>query len=86
MSDAPDLAALERRAAGRAPEYGEDAHIVCDNLVRIYQTQGVDDARLSVGLAGVLGSVIVLLVAGGLTWSLRRRDAGNELSGSAERV
>jgi ABC-type lipoprotein export system ATPase subunit len=40
------LAELERRAAGRAPVYGADAHIVCDNLVRIYKTEGVEVVAL----------------------------------------
>ncbi|MDL4772560.1 MULTISPECIES: ABC transporter ATP-binding protein [Thermomonosporaceae] len=43
---APDLAELERRAADRGPVYGADAHIVCDNLVRIYQTDGVEVVAL----------------------------------------
>lgn len=39
-----------------------------------YQTKGVDDDRLSGGLAGVAGAGITLLLAGGLFWLLRRRD------------
>ena len=38
-----------------------------------YQTQGVDDARLSGGIAGISGAVAVLALAGGLFWVLRRR-------------
>ncbi|WP_166140186.1 PDGLE domain-containing protein [Nocardioides ochotonae] len=38
-----------------------------------YQVAGVDDARLSGGLAGVLGVLLVLLIAGGLAWAVRRR-------------
>ena len=42
-----------------------------------YETAGVEDDRLSGGLAGVLGCVVVLVLAGGLTQELRvrRRDA-----------
>jgi cobalt/nickel transport protein len=40
-----------------------------------YQTRGVDDDRLSGGLAGVLGSLVVLALAGGLFWVIRRRGA-----------
>ncbi|MUN40823.1 ABC transporter ATP-binding protein [Actinomadura litoris] len=43
---APDLAELERRAAERGPAFGEGAHIVCDNLVRIYKTDGVEVVAL----------------------------------------
>ena len=38
-----------------------------------YATTGVDDARLSGGVAGVAGSVLVLVLGGGLFWMLRRR-------------
>jgi len=38
-----------------------------------YRTQGVDHDRLSGGLAGVAGCVIVLALAGGLARVLRRR-------------
>ena len=45
-TDAVDFAELERRATGQAPAYGADAHIVCDNLVRIYKTEGVEVVAL----------------------------------------
>jgi len=41
-----------------------------------YATSGVEDERLSGGVAGVAGSLIVLLLAGGLFWVLRRREPG----------
>jgi hypothetical protein len=40
-----------------------------------YSTKGVDDPRLSGGVAGVAGSLLVLVIAGGLFRVLRRRDA-----------
>ncbi|QKG22416.1 ABC transporter ATP-binding protein [Actinomadura verrucosospora] len=46
MVDAPDLAELERRAVERGPAYGEGAHIVCDNLVRIYKSEGIEVVAL----------------------------------------
>jgi cobalt/nickel transport protein len=39
-----------------------------------YSTKGIDNARLSGGVAGVAGCVLVLSIAGGLFWVLRRRD------------
>lgn len=39
-----------------------------------YATRGVDDARLSGGVAGVAGSLLVLVLAGGLFMVLRRRS------------
>jgi len=38
-----------------------------------YQTKGIHDDRVSGGVAGVAGSLMVLLLAGGLFWGLRRR-------------
>ena len=38
-----------------------------------YSTQGVDNARLSSGIAGVTGTLLVLVLGGGLFWALRRR-------------
>ena len=49
-------------------------HDAADGPLADYQTRGVDDARLSGGLAGVLGALAVLLLGGGLFWAIRRRD------------
>ncbi|WP_307848671.1 ABC transporter ATP-binding protein [Microbispora oryzae] len=46
------LADLEARAAGRAPVFGADAHILCDNLVRIYKTGGASAVEV-VALQGL---------------------------------
>ena len=44
-----------------------------------YGTKGVDDARLGGGIAGVVGVLLVLVIAGGLAWAVRRRTpAGSE--------
>ena len=40
-----------------------------------YGTKGVDDERLSGGIAGVAGVGLTLLIGGGLFWVLRRRPA-----------
>ncbi len=39
-----------------------------------YQTTGVDDPRLSGGLAGVAGVVVMLVLSTGLFWLVRRRE------------
>ncbi len=44
-----------------------------DSPLADYSTKGVDDARLSGGIAGVAGSLVVLALAGGLFMLLRRR-------------
>jgi cobalt/nickel transport protein len=40
-----------------------------------YSTKGIDNDRLSGGVAGVAGCLLVLSLAGGLFWVLRRRSA-----------
>jgi cobalt/nickel transport protein len=45
-----------------------------------YQARGVDSARLAGGLAGVIGCLVVLVLAGGLALVVRRR--GDAASGS----
>jgi len=49
-------------------------HATADSPFAEYATKGVDSPRLSGGLAGVAGSVLVLVIAGGLFMLLRRRD------------
>ena len=44
-----------------------------DGLFAGYSTRGIDNERLSGGVAGVVGSLTTLLVGGGLFWVLRRR-------------
>jgi cobalt/nickel transport protein len=41
-----------------------------------YSTKGIGNDRLGGGLAGVAGSLLVLSIAGGLFWVLRRRGGG----------
>lgn len=45
-----------------------------DSPLADYRTSGVDDARLSGGLAGVIGVVVMLVLSTGLFWLIRRRD------------
>lgn len=46
-----------------------------DSPLADYSTQGVDDERLSVGISGVVGVVVVVVLSTGLFWVLRRRDS-----------
>ena len=39
-----------------------------------YSVRGVDDERMSVGIAGIVGTLVVFGVAGGGFWLLRRRQ------------
>lgn len=38
-----------------------------------YAVAGVENARLSGGLAGVIGTLVTLLLVGGVAWLVRRR-------------
>jgi cobalt/nickel transport protein len=49
-----------------------------------YSVSGVDDGRLSGGLAGVIGVVLVLALAGGLTLLVRRRPTGSPAAEPAD--
>jgi len=53
----------------------EKASPTSDGPFAGYSTKGIDNERLSGGVAGVAGCLLVLGVAGGLFWVLRRRDA-----------
>jgi ABC-type lipoprotein export system ATPase subunit len=66
IGPASDLTALTA-AARRPPEpYGHDAHIVCDNLVRIYRTEGVEVLALQgLDLTVDRGELLALVGASG---------------------
>jgi len=51
----------------------EKASATADGPFAGYETRGIDDDRVSGGVAGVAGSLVVLALAGGLFWGLRRR-------------
>jgi cobalt/nickel transport protein len=51
----------------------EKGHGAADGPFAGYETKGVDNARLSGGMAGVVGSLVVLAVAGGGVLLVRRR-------------
>lgn len=48
-----------------------------------YGTAGVDNERLSGGIAGVAGVALTLVIGGGLFWVLRRRDDSSAPSSSS---
>jgi ABC-type lipoprotein export system ATPase subunit len=61
-----ELAELEQRAAARPAAFGEGSHIVCDNLVRIYQTEGVEVLALQgLDLLVERGEMLALVGASG---------------------
>jgi len=62
-SPVPDLTELERRAAERVATFGAQAHIVCDNLVRIYRAEGVEVVALR-GLDLLIGQGEMVAIVG----------------------
>ncbi|MFI7443897.1 ABC transporter ATP-binding protein [Nonomuraea indica] len=62
----PTLSELEARASAPKTVFGGDAHIVCDNLVRIYKTEGVEVVALQ-GLDLVVreGELVAIVGASG---------------------
>jgi cobalt/nickel transport system permease protein/cobalt/nickel transport protein len=74
-STSPD--GLNRVAEDKGFSDTQTKHVSDGSPLAGYGTKGVDDPRLSGGLAGVLGCVVVLALAGGLTYVVRRRGAGD---------
>ncbi|MFI9593026.1 ABC transporter ATP-binding protein [Nonomuraea sp. NPDC052265] len=62
----PTLSELEAKATREKTAFGGDAHIVCDNLVRIYKTEGVEVVALQ-GLDLVIdkGELVAIVGASG---------------------
>lgn len=48
-----------------------------DSPLSGYRVKGVDNPAVSRGLAGVIGAGVVLLLAGGLTYVVRRKGAAD---------
>ena len=70
-SDSPD--GLNRVAEDQGFAQSEQTHPNADGPLAGYETADVDDERVSGGLAGVAGVLVVLVLAGGLALVLRRR-------------
>lgn len=56
----------------------EEPHSSAESPFADYTTRGVGDDRLSGGLAGVVGVLVMLGLSTGLFWALRRRSAGDD--------
>lgn len=51
----------------------EDHRSSADSPMADYSTRGVDNDRLSGAVAGITGTVLVLVIAGGVAYLVRRR-------------
>jgi cobalt/nickel transport protein len=74
-SGSPD--GLERVAEDKGFNDTAEDHPAAGGPLADYSTAGVDDSRLSGGIAGVVGSLVVLLLAGGVAYGVRRRPGGS---------
>ena len=72
-SESPD--GLNSVASKQGFDKGAKDHAADDSPLAGYSTRGVDDERLSGGLAGVAGVGLTFLIVGGVTLVLRRRRA-----------
>lgn len=77
-SGSPD--GLDRVATDKGFVEQADEHALADAPLADYGTSGVDNERVSVGVAGVAGTLTVLAVAGGVAYAVRRRGAATESS------
>jgi cobalt/nickel transport protein len=71
-SSSPD--GLERVAEDHGFIGTAEEHAAADSPLADYEASGVESSRLSTGAAGVVGALVVLVLAGGLTFALRRRS------------
>jgi ABC-type lipoprotein export system ATPase subunit len=66
VSISNDLQALEASASRPKEKFGREAHIVCDNLVRIFQTEGVEvQALQGLDLLVDRGDLVAIVGASG---------------------
>jgi hypothetical protein len=70
-SNSPD--GLNRVAQDKGFASAQTTHRTSDSPFAGYATKGVGNDRFSGGLAGVVGSLVVLTLAGGLVLVVRRR-------------
>ncbi len=64
---------LTRVAADKGLDEREKSSATADSPLADYAVKDIDNPRLSGGLAGVLGVSIVLVLAGGVAYAVRRR-------------
>ncbi len=70
-SGSPD--GLNKVAADHGFDSAEKESAAADSPLSGYTADGVDDPRLSGAVAGAVGVVVVLVVAGGLAFAVRRK-------------
>nr|WP_286169052.1 PDGLE domain-containing protein [Actinospica acidiphila] len=69
---------LEKVAADHGIDKQAEEHAVADSPLADYGVKDVDDARLSGGLAGVIGVGVTVVAGTGVFWAVRRRRTADE--------
>jgi hypothetical protein len=82
-SSSPD--GLDRVAQDTGIARTERPHAGDESPLAGYDTDGLGNRRLSGGLAGVAGTLVVLVLAGGLALAVRRRGTDDHDRGLPER-
>ena len=75
-SSSPD--GLEKVASDEGLDANARDHALTDTPLAGYGVKGVENERLSVGVAGVIGVAVTFLFAGGLFLLVRNRGDGSE--------
>ncbi|MEU5363406.1 energy-coupling factor ABC transporter permease [Streptomyces sp. NPDC005925] len=64
---------LEKVAADQGFDRGAEEHAAADSPLADYGVRDIEDARLSGGLAGVIGVGVTVVAGTGVFWTVRRR-------------
>ncbi|KOG30122.1 energy-coupling factor ABC transporter permease [Streptomyces resistomycificus] len=71
---------LEKVASDKGIDARTEEHATADSPLADYGVKDVDDARLSGGLAGVLGVGVTVVAGTGVFWAVRRRRGTEDVS------
>ncbi|MFI5965188.1 energy-coupling factor ABC transporter permease [Streptomyces asoensis] len=74
---------LEKVAADKGIDKKTGQHASADSPLADYGVKDVSDARLSGGLAGVIGVGVTVVAGSTVFWAVRRRRAGDDVSATA---
>ncbi|MEU8292274.1 energy-coupling factor ABC transporter permease [Streptomyces pseudogriseolus] len=69
---------LEKVAADHGIDQRAEEHATADSPLADYGVKDVDDARLSGGLAGVIGVGVTVVAGRGVFWAVRRRRTADD--------
>ncbi|MFF8973183.1 energy-coupling factor ABC transporter permease [Streptomyces sp. NPDC014995] len=77
---------LEKVAADKGIDRKTEEHAVADSPLADYGVKDVEDARLSGGLAGVIGVGVTVVAGSTVFWAVRRRRTADVSPSSVENV